>query len=199
MANVSGGDAKIIRTKIMKKIKAAWFLIFLYLNANIQRISYGKALRGNRVVISNRGKIVLGDNVSLNSYPDGDLFVTGLITYFDDAEIIIGNNCNLNGTMIHCNISVKIGNYCMFGPGTKIVDNDSHRISIDISERRKPAVRIPICIEDNVWVGMNSLILKGVKIGKNSIVAAHSVVTKEVPENVLVGGNPARIIKQLEG
>ncbi|MBC8770466.1 acyltransferase [Arenibacter sp. BSSL-BM3] len=85
----------------------------------------------------------------------------------------------------------------MFGPGTKIVDNDSHRISIDINERRKAPKSNPIIIEDNVWIGMNSLVLKGVCIGKNSIVAAHSVVTKNVPENVLVGGNPAKIIKTL--
>ena len=148
-------------------------------------------------MISNKGKIVLGDNVSLNSYPDGNLYKTGLFTHFDDAEIIIGNNCNLNGTMIHCNISVKIGNYCMFGPGTIIVDNDSHRISKDILERRKPAVRKPINIGNNVWTGMNSLILKGVSIGENSIIAAHSVVTKDVPDNVIVGGNPAKILKQL--
>jgi acetyltransferase-like isoleucine patch superfamily enzyme len=182
----------------MNKLLKGWHLIFLYLKAINQGVSYGKALRGNRVVISNTGKIILGDNVSLNSYPDGDLYITGLNTYFKDSEIIIGNNCNLNGTMIHCNISVKIGDYCMFGPGTKIVDNDSHRISIDILERRKPAVRIPINIGNNVWVGMNSLILKGVKIGNNSIIAAHSVVTKDVPENVIVGGNPARIIKELK-
>jgi acetyltransferase-like isoleucine patch superfamily enzyme len=182
----------------MKKIIKAWYLFFLHLKAINQGVSYGKALRGNRVVISNKGKITLGNNVSLNSYPDGDLYITGLNTYFNDSEIIIGNDCNLNGTMIHSNISVNIGDYCMFGPGTKIVDNDSHRISLDIIERRKPAVRIPISIGNNVWVGMNSLILKGVNIGENSIVAAYSVVTKDVPKNVIVGGNPARIIKQIE-
>ncbi len=85
----------------------------------------------------------------------------------------------------------------MFGPGSKIVDNDSHRVSIDVEERRKLPNSAPILIEENVWVGMNSLILKGVTIGKNSIVAAHSVVTKHVPENVLVAGNPAKIIKNL--
>ena len=188
---------KINKTQIMKKITKAWYLFLLHIKAKKQRIYYGKALRGNRIVISNKGKIVLGDNVSLNSFPNGDLYRTGLITYFNDAEIIIGNNCNLNGTMIHCNTSVKIGNYCMFGPGTKIVDNDSHRISIDISERRKPPVSKPINIGNNVWIGMNSLILKGVKIGENSIIAAQSVVTKVVPDNVLVGGNPAKIIKKL--
>ena len=63
--------------------------------------------------------------------------------------------------------------------------------------QRKPAVRKPINIGNNVWTGMNSLILKGVSIGENSIIAAHSVVTKDVPDNVIVGGNPAKILKQL--
>lgn len=85
----------------------------------------------------------------------------------------------------------------MFGPGTKIVDNDSHRISIDVIERRKTPNSAPIIIGDNVWVGMNALILKGVEIGENAIVAAYSVVTKNVPENTLVAGNPAKILKTL--
>jgi acetyltransferase-like isoleucine patch superfamily enzyme len=184
-------------SQIMKMILKLWYLMLLHIKADLHRIGYGKGLRGNRVVFLNKGKINLGNNVNLNSYPDGDLFKTGLLTYLDDAEIIIGNNCNLNGTMIHCNKSVIIGDYCMFGPGTKIVDNNSHRISIDILERRKPPIRLPIIIGDNVWIGMNSLILKGVTIGNNSIVAAYSVVTKDVPENVIVGGNPARLIRNL--
>lgn len=174
-----------------------WYLFFLLIKLKIKGVKFGRNLRGNRVIIKNEGKIVLGNFVSLNSYPDGDLYKTGLLTYFKDAVITIGNNCNLNGAVIHCNSSVKIGNDCMFGPGTKIVDNDSHRVSIDPLERRKEAIKIPIEIEDNVWIGMNSLVLKGVKIGQNSIIAAHSVVTKDVPKNVIAGGNPAKIIKEL--
>lgn len=172
-------------------------LLHLHYMLKKHNVTYGKNLRGNRITLKNIGKIKLGNRVSLDSYPDGDLYRTGLLTYYRQAVIVIGDNCNLNGTMIHCNTKVSIGSFCMFGPGTKIVDNDSHRLSIDITERRKAPNSIPIFIEDNVWVGMNSLILKGVRIGENSVVAAHSVVTKNVPKNVLVAGNPAKIIKDL--
>ncbi len=90
---------------------------------------------------------------------------------------------------------VKIGDFCMFGPGSKLVDNNSHRTSIDIKERRKPPNSDPITIGKNVWLGMNSLILKGVTIGDNAIIAAYSVVTKDVPANILVAGNSAKIKK----
>lgn len=172
-------------------------LMGLHAKMKFYRVKYGKKIRGNRVVLKNEGKIIIGDRVSLNSFPGEEPYKTGLQCHCKESVISIGNDCNLNGTMIHCRTSVSIGNFCMFGPGSKIVDNDSHRLSIDVKERRKPPNSAPILIEDNVWVGMNSLILKGVKIGKNSIVAAYSVVTKPVPENVLVAGNPAKIIKKL--
>ena len=182
---------------IMGLLTKILYLFQLHVRLRMQKVTYGKNLRGNRISLKNVGKIEIGNGVSLNSFPDGDVYRTGLLTHYKSAVILIGNNCNLNGTIIHCNSKVSIGSYCMFGPGTKIVDNDSHRLSIDIIERRKAANSIPIYIEDNVWVGMNSLILKGVRIGENSVVAAHSVVTKDIPKNVLVAGNPAKIIKQL--
>ncbi|WP_343065483.1 acyltransferase [Arenibacter arenosicollis] len=181
----------------MKRLLKILDLLALHYRLKTHGVVYGEKLRGNSIALKNVGNIRLGNKVSLNSYPDGDIYKTGLLTYFKESLIVIGDNCNLNGTIIHCNTKVTIGSHCMFGPGTKIVDNDSHRISIDINERRKAPKSNPIIIEDNVWIGMNSLVLKGVCIGKNSIVAAHSVVTKNVPENVLVGGNPAKIIKTL--
>jgi len=160
-------------------------------------VQYGKGFRGNSILLLNKGSISLGKNVSLNSYPDGILNLSGIKTYTENAKVTIGDDCIINGTMIYCVDEVIIGKTCMFGPGTKIVDNDSHRISISIEERRKPPVSKPIIIKDNVWIGMDCLILKGVTIGENAIVAARTIVTKDVLPNTLVGGNPTRVIKNI--
>ncbi len=140
----------------------------------------------------------MGDNVLLNSYPGGELYSTGIHAYLKDSMVKIGSYCDLQGTVIHCREKVTIGSYCMFGPGVKIIDNNSHRISIDRDERMKAPIGKAININDNVWVGTNSLILKGVTIGENAIVAAHSVVTKDIPKNTLFAGNPAKLIKHLD-
>lgn len=179
---------------LIKVIRYAYTV--LKLKANNVKFHY-KVL-GNSFYIQNEGKMTFGKRVSLHSYPNGTSYRTSLTTYFPEAEIEIGNNCNINGTIIHCNQLVKIGNNCMFGPGTVICDNDSHRISIDPIERRKRAMSKPIIFGDNVWVGMNCLILKGVTIGENSIIAAGSVVVKNIPQNSIAGGNPAKVLKQIE-
>jgi len=182
----------------LSKITKIPHLMFLHAKLKMFGVNYGKSIRGNRVVLKNKGQINIGDRVSLNSFPAGELCKTGLHCHCEESVITIGNDCNLNGMMIHCRTSVSVGHFCMFGPGSKIIDNDSHRITTDIKERRQAPDSEPVTLEDNVWVGMNSLILKGVTIGENSIVAAHSVVTKSVPKNVLVAGIPAKVIKSLE-
>jgi acetyltransferase-like isoleucine patch superfamily enzyme len=161
-------------------------------------VEYGKNLAGNHCVIKNEGKIKLGDNVCLNSYPDGESYKTGLTTFLESSSIRIGNNCWLNGTTIYARSEVIIGDNCMLGHGTIILDNNFHNISIDPVKRRcSEIVSRPIVLGDNVWVGRQSIILKGVNIGDNSIIAAGSVVTKNVPPDQLFGGNPASFIKNL--
>ncbi len=161
-------------------------------------INCGKNLTGNQCVIKNVGKIKLGNNVCLQSNPDGESYRTGLITYTDSSSITIGNDCWLNGTMIYARSEIVIGDNCMFGHGVIISDHDCHNISIDPVKRRCNEVPSrPIIIGSNVWVGRQSIILKGVNIGDNSIIAAGSVVTKSVPSNQLFGGNPASFIKNL--
>lgn len=169
----------------------------MIIKLRLHGITHGRRIRGNRVVVRNFGKIIIGNAVSLNSFPDGNPHRTILMAHCREAVISIGDNCNLNGTAIHCRKEVTIGNFCMFGPGVHLIDNDSHRITADIGERRQPPRSAPIIIRDNVWIGMNSLILKGVEVGENAVVAAHSVVVRSVPENSLVAGNPARVVKRL--
>ncbi|HTL80354.1 MAG TPA: acyltransferase [Bacteroidia bacterium] len=99
---------------------------------------------------------------------------------------------------------IRIGNRVMLSFNVTIFDNNSH--PLDAGERHRHFLdadadvvvdTAPVVIEDDVWIGCNSIILKGVTIGKGSIVAAGSVVTKSVPANCIVAGNPAAVVKQL--
>jgi acetyltransferase-like isoleucine patch superfamily enzyme len=174
-------------------------LFLLHIQLRLHGVSYGKKLRGNPCIIKNEGKIELGTGVFLNSNPDGELYRTGLRAYFASSVIKIGDKCSLNGTIIHSRNAVIIGDNCMFGPGVVILDNDSHNTSIDPKSRRQGQIEeTPVVIGNNVWIGMRSIIMKGVNIGDNSIVAAGSIVTKSVPSNSLFGGNPAAFIKKLD-
>lgn len=153
---------------------------------------------GNDAYVNNIGTISIGKNVWLNSYPNGSTFRTALNTYLPNASIIIGDRCKVNGTILHANDRIILGDDVRIGPGTVICDNDSHRVALSVSERNLPPKSAPIIIGNNVWIGMNCIILKGVCIGDNSIIAAGSVVTKNVEANVIYGGNPAKRIKKLE-
>lgn len=172
-----------------------WYLLRAKLR--LHGVRFGERVRGNRVIIRNKGTITLGDDVRLNSYPDGELHRTGLQTFTDSARITIGNDCLVNGTMMFCNEAITVGDHCLFGPGAKLVDNDSHRVGREWRVRKLPPASAAIVLHNNVWIGMNALVLKGVAIGENSIVAAGSVVTKNVPPNVIVAGVPARVVKVL--
>jgi acetyltransferase-like isoleucine patch superfamily enzyme len=179
------------------KIKFLPKYIYTIIKLVIHGVKFNYKVLGNSFYINNKGQINLGSSVYLTSFPNGTIYRTALSTYYPEALLTIGNNCNINGTVIHCNEKVTIGNFCMFGPGTVICDNDSHRIVLNREIRNSKALSKPIVIKDNVWIGMNCLIMKGVTIGANSIVAAGSIVTKDIPNNCLFGGNPAKLIKEL--
>lgn len=91
---------------------------------------------------------------------------------------------------------VRIGGFCMIGPNT-LITTVGHPMSPK-GRRTKLAQGTPVTIGDDVWIGGNCTILPGVTIGNNVVVAAGAVVTKDVPDNCVVGGVPARIIKKLD-
>lgn len=99
------------------------------------------------------------------------------------------------GVRISASDEIIIGDGCMFANGAYVTDCDWHGI-YDRTERDPQAY--PVHIGNNVWVGDRATVLKGVTIGDNSIVAACSVVTKDVPANVIVAGNPARVVRELD-
>jgi acetyltransferase-like isoleucine patch superfamily enzyme len=117
-----------------------------------------------------------------------------LSTLREGAQIKIGSNCGFSGTVIGAAASVQIGDNVMCGGNVTITDTDWHGIEPD--KRKMPGNCAPVIIEDNVWLGLNAIVLKGVTIGKNSVIGAGSVVSKSIPSNVIAAGQPAKVVKK---
>ena len=110
------------------------------------------------------------------------------------GRLIIGEKTFVNGPMISASTEISIGKNCLIGPQTIIMDSDFHGIGDTDSTEGESA---PIIIEDNVWLGTRTMVLKGVHIGEGAIVAAGAIVTKSVPAYTVVAGVPAKIVKHL--
>ncbi|HEY5463249.1 MAG TPA: acyltransferase [Hanamia sp.] len=107
------------------------------------------------------------------------------------ARIEIGNNCGFSGTVIGAFKYIKLGNNVRCGANTLITDSDWHL------EDYRSGVPSDVIIGNNVWLGVNSTILKGVTIGDNSLIGANSLVNKSIPSNVIAAGNPCKVIREL--
>lgn len=108
----------------------------------------------------------------------------------DGAQLTLGSGYINNNATIDCFSSITIGHGIAISSGVTIRDSDNHSIN------GNTAISAPIVIEDHVWIGLNATILKGVRIGSGAVIAAGAVVTADVPANTLVGGVPAKVIKQ---
>jgi len=148
--------------------------------------------------------IVFGDHVSVYA---GCSFSVG-----QNGSCVVGDFTLLNGALVMAEERIEIGSHCLISWNVGIADSDFHPLApaqriIDAHalapflKDRPPRPKLktmPVIISDNVWIGMNAIILKGVTIGENSVVAAGAVVTKSVPPNVVVAGNPAVVTKKLD-
>lgn len=139
------------------------------------------------LMLSGRGTNPLSRNL------EGSLFLAR------NAKLDIGDNVGLSSVCIEAHTHIKIGNNVKIGACSVVLDSNSH--SLDYMDRRLPDTdkpkESPIYIEDDVWIGMNCLILKGVTIGAKSIIASGSVVTKSIPPNCIAGGTPCKVIKYI--
>ncbi|MFN2509538.1 MAG: DapH/DapD/GlmU-related protein [Chthoniobacterales bacterium] len=147
--------------------------------------------------------VVIGDHVSCYA---GCSFALE-----ERATCSIGDFTLMNAAFLLAEERIEIGSHCLFSWNVAIADCDFH--PLEAAQRRvdaqalapffenrpaRPPLRsAPVTIGDNVWIGLNAVILKGVTIGDNSVVAAGSVVTKSIPANALVAGNPATVVRRL--
>jgi acetyltransferase-like isoleucine patch superfamily enzyme len=181
-------------------------LPFIRLMFSLKGVAWGSGWRilGMPVIQRHRGSVVeLGDRLVLRSWAASNPLTPNhavvLATRTDRALIKVGNDCGLTGTTLVAAEGIEIGDRVLIGANVTIVDTDFH--PLDWEERRRDINRgkhRPVIIEDDVFIGMNTLVLKGVRIGRGSVIGAGSVVTKDVPPNAIVAGNPAQIVRYFE-
>lgn len=139
--------------------------------------------------------IRIGSGCTFRSKPTSNLIGIDRPCIFSalmpEAELTIGPGCGFSGTVIGAFRSIRLGGGIRCGANTLITDSDWHPGDPRSGDQR------PIVIEDNVWLGAGSTVMKGVTIGRNSVIGAGSVVTKDIPADVIAAGNPCRIIRKL--
>ncbi len=166
---------------------AAWWGVKIGRNAKFNGKCYFKRYPNSSIQI--------GNNCEFLSRPNSNQIGIDrpcmISTLTEEAIIEIGDCSGFSGTVIGAFISIKLGKNVRCGANTLITDSDWH---LDDSRVGEPK---PVIIKDNVWIGINAVVLKGVEIGENSIIGANSVVTKSISANVIAAGNPCKEIAKL--
>jgi len=182
------------RSRLARLVASGRRLGLLWPAANARLRLRGVRTLGRRVtlrgspVVSNAGRMTIGDRVRLVS----TVAKLELVT-LPGGHLEIGDNVFVNyGTSLVASAHVKIGNDCLIGTHVQVMDTDFHRVE----DKAWDPTGEPIAIEDRVWLGNRSIILKGVRVGHDAVVAAGAVVTHDVPPRTLVAGVPARIVRR---
>lgn len=193
---------KIHRILILR-FKALLCTTYMYLMCKLKRIEIEKSCVFNGVPYFYRRPTTLISIKKRSIFTSN--FISNLVgvnrkciiaTHADYAKIEIGEDCGFSGTVIGAAEYISIGNNVFCGANTLITDFDWHVLDPEHRKTGKP-VSAPIKIHDNVWLGLNVVVLKGVTIGKNSVIGANSLVVRDIPANVVAAGNPCRIIRNL--
>lgn len=185
----------IIRTRFYPRFNRLLF--------RLKGITFGRNMMVmGKVSVIGEGSITIGDDFYMSNGDHINPISSNLQgTFFTDnpmAKIKIGNNVGMSSTRMWISNGLTIGNNVKIGACVLLMDTDSHPIDYKVrrvsNERVKSA---PIVIEDDVWIGAHSIVLKGVTIGARSIIGAGSVVTKSIPADCIAAGNPCKVIRNL--
>lgn len=192
--------------RIWLRVLKEWWQLTVPMRLRAQGVELGSGVRfyGMPIVRMAKGsRIVIGDRTVLCS--DSRFTALGvnhpvvLGTLYPGAEIVIGHDCGMSGGSICAAMRVELGNECLVGANVTIADTDFHAIEPNgrrFNNNPKKIGAAPIKISNNVFIGTGSVLLKGVHIGKNSIIGAGTVVSKDIASDVVAAGVPARILKR---
>lgn len=198
----------VIKKQIFKLLFSPDRVIKKYENINVHDSS----------ILTENVRFRISSHENVISVGQNNMLSCQFIFESEIGDISIGDNCFINGnTLLISRNKITIGSYVTIAWGCTIYDHNSH--SIDYLSRRRDidnqlesyrsgkdfiankdwstVKSAPIIIEDDVWIGMNCIILKGVTIGEGAIVSAGSVVREDVPPWTIVAGNPALVVKKL--
>ena len=154
-----------------------------------------------RIERTAKGSIEIGRKCCLRSAicsnPVGVFHPVQLAT-IGEGRIVIGDHCGISGSVLVAENSITLGDRVLIGAGCTVIDSDCHPLDAEARARGERGKTAPIVLEDDVWLGMNVLVLKGVRIGAGTVVGAGSVVTGDLPAGVVAAGNPARVIGPLK-
>jgi len=192
--------------RVTNEVRRLLLLPYLHLLLRANGVVWGRGCRwlGAPMVQAVRGSTIrVGQRVTLRSWPASNPLAPNhpvvLATRKPGAVIAIGDDCGFTGVTLVAAERIQIGCRVQVGANSTIVDTDFHPLTAaGRAQDFLAGDHAPIVIEDDVFIGMNSLILKGVTIGRGSVVGAGSVVTRDVPPGVVVAGNPAVVVKELE-
>ena len=184
-------------------VRIHWSSFYNKVYFNLKYVVHGKnMLVLGTVSINGPGKITIGDNFCMTNgdhiNPISANLQGSFYTDCADAEICIGNNVGMSSTRMWIHNKLTIGNNVKIGACVLLIDTDTHPIDYEVRRTSNEGTKsAPIVIEDDVWIGAHSIVLKGVTIGARSIIGAGSVVTKDIPSDCIAAGNPCMKIKKI--
>ncbi|MFC7547016.1 acyltransferase [Plantactinospora sp. GCM10030261] len=169
--------------RLLLTVRRTWYRV------RYPRLTLGRDVRIRGRIRLRRGvRVTIGDRTRINK----------LVRFAGPGEVVIGADCLLNATWIGCWTTVTVGDRCLLS-NCELVDSTFH--NLDPARRHdppSPSTRAPIVLEENVWVGGGALVMKGVRVGRDSVVGAATVVRTDVPPRVVVIGNPQQIVKRFD-
>jgi acetyltransferase-like isoleucine patch superfamily enzyme len=191
---------RIFRTLYLRLRFGGWCVILRGTRLKVRPGAQIEVAPGSRLMVGTRHigatdcSVRLGRRARLAVHGTAEVVRGTRILLGSDAHLEIGQNSYINyDSTVSCFEHITIGANCAISWNTNILDANTHELIINGESRPRTQ---PIVIGDDVWIGTGAIVLSGVHIGDGAVVAAGSVVTSDVPARALVGGNPARLIRE---